>query len=74
VSSNRFFEARARAFPIIAAGAALLFAAVRFYPAWFAPKDIGIGFKPVTWQGWAVSIVVIATVVLGLRAGAPKGK
>lgn len=65
--SSDLWQARAKAFPAVALGAVLLFGAHHFYPAWFADKEIGIGFKPVTWQGWVVSIVAILTILLGLR-------
>ena len=31
-------------------------------PEWFAPRRYGIGSgRPITWQGWAVSLVFAAT-------------
>ena len=27
--------------------------------AWFAPRRYGYGATPVTWQGWAISVVFI---------------
>ncbi len=30
--------------------------------AWFAPKSVGLGVRPVTWQGWlATFALVVAT-------------
>jgi len=28
--------------------------------AWFGPKRIGWGFRPVTWQGWSLIVVLVA--------------
>jgi hypothetical protein len=34
-------------------------------PEWFAPKRYGIGSgKPISWQGWAVTITFIASALL----------
>lgn len=30
---------------------------------WFGPKRIGWGYRPQTWQGWLITIVVVAAVV-----------
>ena len=30
---------------------------------WFAPKPIGFGFMPATWEGWLVTLVAVAAVV-----------
>ncbi len=27
---------------------------------WFGPKTVGWGWTPVTWQGWALTVVFIA--------------
>jgi hypothetical protein len=27
---------------------------------WFGPKRIGWGFRPVTWQGWSLIVVLVA--------------
>jgi hypothetical protein len=37
---------------------------------WFGPKRIGYGFRPQTWQGWAIClalpiIVLVAAYLLG---------
>ena len=37
---------------------------------WFGPKRIGWGWRPVSWQGWAitagsVAVVVVATMAFG---------
>jgi hypothetical protein len=34
---------------------------------WFGPKRIGIGLRPQTWQGWVVTVVVLAVLVVILR-------
>ena len=31
---------------------------------WFGPKRIGLGFRPQTWQGWAIVLAVIAAIVV----------
>jgi hypothetical protein len=31
---------------------------------WFKPKRYGYGATPVVWQGWAVTIAAVATVVV----------
>jgi hypothetical protein len=31
---------------------------------WFKPRRYGYGARPVTWQGWAVSIAYLAVLVL----------
>jgi hypothetical protein len=33
----------------------------------FGPKRIGIGLRPQTWQGWVVTVVVLAVLVVILR-------
>jgi hypothetical protein len=35
--------------------------------AWFGPKRVGFGFRPQTWQGWAILIVVIAVIAFARR-------
>ncbi|MGO9875460.1 MAG: hypothetical protein ACLPVY_16860 [Acidimicrobiia bacterium] len=27
---------------------------------WFGPKRIGWGFRPITWQGWSLMVVLVA--------------
>lgn len=34
---------------------------------WFGPKRIGFGIRPVTWQGWVVTVVAVAVIVLVVR-------
>ncbi|MEG3145644.1 hypothetical protein U1839_13360 [Sphingomonas sp. RT2P30] len=34
---------------------------------WFAPKRFGYGATPVTWQGWAVTLGFVGTLLLALR-------
>ena len=39
---------------------------------WFGPNRSGVGFRPYTWQGWLVLLVVVAvivTVVVCFRVG-----
>lgn len=31
--------------------------------SWFGPKRVGYGLRPQTWQGWAVTVAVIALIV-----------
>ena len=31
---------------------------------WFGPKRIGWGIRPQTWQGWLVTMLVVAAIVL----------
>ena len=33
---------------------------------WFVPKKYGYGFYPVTWEGWASTIVLIGLVLLSV--------
>lgn len=32
--------------------------------SWFGPKRIGFGLRPQTWQGWVVTLLVLAVIVL----------
>lgn len=32
--------------------------------SWFGPKRVGWGIRPQTWEGWAVTVVVLAAVIL----------
>ncbi len=27
---------------------------------WFVPKKFGYGFTPVSWEGWAITFIVVA--------------
>lgn len=36
-------------------------------PGWFGPKGSGFGVTPKSWQGWAVTIVSIALLILAVR-------
>jgi hypothetical protein len=31
---------------------------------WFGPKRIGWGFRPQTWQGWAITLIPPLVVIL----------
>jgi hypothetical protein len=33
-------------------------------PIWFAPKRYGYGATPVSWQGWALTLVVVGLIIL----------
>jgi hypothetical protein len=33
------------------------------FPAWFKPKDVGIGIQPATWQGWLVAGASVSVVL-----------
>lgn len=33
-------------------------------PAWFRQKKVGLGVRPVTWQGWAWSLVWLLAITL----------
>lgn len=30
---------------------------------WFGPKRIGWGYSPRTWEGWAITALVVLTVI-----------
>lgn len=34
---------------------------------WFVPKMFGIGVKPATWQGWAITIGFAALLIADIR-------
>lgn len=34
---------------------------------WFGPKRIGWGLRPVTWQGWLVTVAAVAAIYLIVR-------
>lgn len=37
---------------------------------WFGPKRIGWGYRPQTWQGWAITIAFAAAItIIALLAG-----
>lgn len=65
--STDLLQARAKAFPLILAGAVVLFGANKYFPSWFAPKDDGFGVRVVTWQGFAVVALGVGLLVIGLR-------
>jgi hypothetical protein len=31
---------------------------------WFGPKRLGFGYRPQTWQGWAVILIPVAVIIL----------
>ncbi len=31
---------------------------------WFAPKRVGYGLRPTTWQGWAVIVAAVVVIVV----------
>ncbi|MGI8858518.1 MAG: hypothetical protein ACR2JW_22490 [Thermomicrobiales bacterium] len=38
---------------------------------WFGPKILGWGWRPLTWQGWLISVILIA-LLIGVRIGVGK--
>lgn len=34
---------------------------------WFGPKRLGVGIRPVTWQGWVITAIVVVIVVVVVR-------
>jgi hypothetical protein len=34
---------------------------------WFGAKSIGVGYQPVTWQGWLVTAIAVAAIVGAAR-------
>jgi hypothetical protein len=36
-------------------------------PGWFGPRKYGFGISPRSWQGWVVTIVLIALLILAIR-------
>ncbi len=38
---------------------------------WFGPKRIGFGVGPRSWEGWAVSVLLLVAVALTARFVAP---
>ena len=37
---------------------------------WFGPKRVGVGIRPQTWQGWAVTLLpAIVILVIALLLG-----
>lgn len=36
--------------------------------AWFGPKQYGIGYSPVSWEGWIATAVFILILVGGIEA------
>ena len=36
-------------------------------PGWFGPKRIGWGVTPRSWQGWAVTLVLLAAFAAAMR-------
>jgi hypothetical protein len=34
-------------------------------PEWFVRRRIGFGVRPVTWQGWLITLVALATAIVG---------
>lgn len=35
--------------------------------AWFGPKRIGWGWRPVSWQGWAVALLFLALIIIDVN-------
>jgi hypothetical protein len=38
---------------------------------WFGPKRIGFGVSPTSWQGWAVTVVLLAALAVSIRWAQP---
>ncbi len=38
---------------------------------WFGPKILGWGWRPLTWQGWLITLVLI-TLLIGVRIAVGK--
>ena len=34
---------------------------------WFGPKRFGFGFRPVAWQGWVITLVAVAILIVVVR-------
>ncbi len=32
--------------------------------AWFAPKALGFGWRPITWQGWVATFIFVIIILL----------
>lgn len=32
--------------------------------SWFGPKRVGWGIRPQTWQGWLITLLVVALIVI----------
>ncbi len=32
--------------------------------SWFGPKRIGWGLRPQTWQGWLITLIIVAALVI----------
>lgn len=33
---------------------------------WFVPKIFGLGWRPITWQGWLVILIFVVLIVLSV--------
>lgn len=66
--SKEFWDARVRAYPVMLAAMLVLVGSTKVFPSWYEPKETGFGVRPVTWQGWALSIVTVVTAVWIVRA------
>ena len=40
-------------------------------PGWFGPKRIGIGASPRSWQGWVVTLVLLAVLAAAIGWARP---
>ncbi len=48
---------------------------MKFGMPWFGPKTgLGWGWAPVTWQGWALTVVLVAAVLALSMPGEPRGR
>jgi hypothetical protein len=35
---------------------------------WFAPKRVGYGWRPVSWQGWVITLIPMLVVLIVVLA------
>lgn len=38
---------------------------------WFGPRRFGLGVSPTSWQGWVVTVVIVAGIGVSIRLLAP---
>ena len=66
--SKDFWDARVRAYPVMLAAVLLLMGATKVFPSWYQPKEMGFGVRPVAWQGWTLSLVIVGAALWAVRA------
>lgn len=52
---------------LVSDGLLLILLAHWLAPQWFEAKAMGAGFRPATWQGWAVAVAGVVSIVAGSR-------